>query len=936
VGRARPKVENATVLTDRGTLIRGGVAEVFSWGKTTGKTAYARDPEYYLRMRRAGLNAVRIVCFDAWQRTNQYPHWDLSADWDRAQFLEELDCAVQLATAEQMYVLIDYHDIGYLDLDHAMQFWSIVAPRYADQSNVFFELSNEPVAFHPETYTDDDLRKQEKLFPHVRTLAPDTHLVLLTFANTALPLVPENNPIAGLLLRMRGIDWSNASVGIHPYRTLSSKVLHQIQERAPILITELDLPNHAGGLPNLYTSMDGCEYAHQAMERNGISWFGWSIEGPEKFELNFERGVLEDAKAKGYSWEHDHPLPAPFSIGSIVADLFRKPTMRDAIRIMGIARSQILTCMGLAMVAALLDGAMMLSLLPVSTGAAEGSFDFLWASGILAKLRPHVPAAVSSFKGTFLALAIFIFVMGLVKNAAHYGLHLYVSHLYRLFSSKLANAAFRRYLLFGKPFFDKHGAGSTASILDYNHDLLNLLKKLLELISETLIVAIYLAVMLVISWRLTIVSLLVFPAMHFIRQWIAWQTRKPIEHSQARTLRVAARSFEIHRSMPLFRSFTKEEAAAEQHAALQEEIRKSDFRVWLYEGLLPRAQEMTTLAALLLILILAFLVERGQVSAAKLFVFFFISRLALPRLSVYHELELEFAKKMPRVELFLSLFNDNGKYITPPAVRQFPELKDGIYFQELTFAYPDRDPVLHAIRFTIQKGKVTAIVGPSGSGKTTIASLLLRYYDVAPHTISVDGICLREFSAESIRRNIAVVSQEVILFDDTLRENIAFGADHDPSDEEIDRVVRAAALEDVVASLPKGLDTMIGSEGTMLSGGQRQRVALARALLKRAPILILDEATSSLDLETERVVQDALDHAIKGATTIVISHRMATIQRADRIVVMEHGRVVETGNVPELIEQRGRFYKMWQAQRFDWEDADAPALKTPADPHSPC
>jgi subfamily B ATP-binding cassette protein MsbA len=566
---------------------------------------------------------------------------------------------------------------------------------------------------------------------------------------------------------------------------------------------------------------------------------------------------------------------------------------------------------------------MLLMLLPISLGAAQGSFEFLWSHPLLASVKPHIPAATMTYAGTFLSLALFVFGIALAKNGAHYGLHLYVSHLYRVFSARLATAAFRRYLVFGKPFFDTHKAVETAAVLDYNHDLVNLLKKLLELVSETLVVGIYLAVMIVISWKLTVISLLVFPAMYLIRQWIARRSRTAVERSLAKTLSIAERSFEIHRAMPLFRSFTLEEKAARDHAGLIEEIRRSDYHVWLYEGLLPRAQEVTTLAALLLVLIVAFAVERGGVTAAKLFVFFFISRLALPRLSVYHDVELEFSKKLPRARRFLSLFNDNAKYITPPGTRTFTELQDAIYFQKLTFSYPDRDPVLRQVSCRIPRGTITAIVGPSGSGKTTLVNLLLRHYDIAPHTLALDGHCIREFTVDSLRRHIAVVSQDVMLLDDTLRANLVLGVAGDLSDTELTRVIHQAALTDVVRALPLGLDTPIGWNGTMLSGGQRQRVALARALLKRAPILILDEATSSLDVETEQFVQTAIESAGGGCTILLISHRLATIRRADHVVVLEDGRVVESGGLHEVLARNGVFFRMWQAQRFDWEEPRA-------------
>jgi subfamily B ATP-binding cassette protein MsbA len=925
MARQRVRTENGTVLTDRGTPLRGGVVEVFAYGKENGKTAYACDPEYYRMMRNARLNAVRVVYCDAWQKSNGFAHWDLDADADRTAFLTELDTVVKLATDNDLYVLIDYHDIGNLDQEHASEFWRIVAPRYADHPGVFYELANEPVAYHPESYKDDDLRKQESLYHLIRSLAPDTHIALLSFANTALPLVPEGNPMVDVVRRLKGIDWTNASVGVHPYRMLTSEILVALQEYVPVIVTEVDLPNHAGGLPNLYTAIDAAEYGHQPLERRGISWFGWNIDGPEKLKKHFERGVLQDAKAKDYLWEPDFPIPKPFSAGSVVLGLFREPPMRDALETMGVRSQQIAICIALAMFAAILDGLMMLSLLPISTGAASGSFDFIWEGRWMMLLRHHLPASLLTFRGTFVGLALVVFAMGIAKNGAHYSLHLYVSHLYRIFSARLANAAFRRYLVFGKAFFDRHGAGTTASILDYNHDLLNLLKKLLELVSESAIVAIYLVVMVVISWKLTLVALLVFPTMHLVRRWISSRARKPVEQSQLKTLRAAAKSYEIHRGMALYRAFTREEEAARTHAGLMEQIRKSDFHVWLFEGLLPRAQEVTTLAALLVILILAFATDRGQVSAAKLFVFFFISRIALPRLSVFHEVELEFFRNMPRVRMFLDLFNDNGKFITAPGFRDFAGMEHGIFLQKLTFCYPDREPVLRNVSFRIPKGKVTAIVGPSGSGKTTIANLLLRYYDVAPHSIAIDGLCIREFRPADLRRHIALVSQDVILLDDTLRGNLTFGVDGEISDAELNRVIRDTALEEVVASLPFGLDTMVGSDGMTLSGGQRQRVALARALLMRAQVLILDEATSALDGETEELVQAAMESALKGRTSVVIAHRMSTIRRADQIVVLENGQVVEEGSLQELLDRKDRFYKMWEAQRFDWETSACPA-----------
>lgn len=918
MSRGRVRIENGTVVSDRRTLLRGGVAAVYAWGRQTGETAYTTTPAYYRRLLRARLNAVRVVCFDPWHRSNNYPHWDVGKDEDRQAFLSELDCIVELAAAHELYALIDYHDIGAYDLSYAKTFWEMIAPRYACRAHVFYELMNEPVSWWPEAYTDEVLRDQEELYRHVRRLAPETHIVLLSFANSCKDFSPQPNAhmseVAG---RLRGIDWNNASVAFHPYRTITSESILALRERVPVLCTELGLPAHAGGQHHLFMGIDGAEYGEQAMEAIGVSWFCWHEHGPVDLEKYFERGVLPDAAAKGYLWEPDYPIPTGLAAHSAIAAFFRSFPVGEAVRAMGLERAHVAVSVALAVISAMLDGAMLLTLIPISQGAASGSFDFVWRSPLLHWLAAGMPPAVRGYTGTFLLLAVFAFLIGLLKNLAHYGLHLYTGFRYGIFSARLANFVFRRYLSFGKAYFESHSAGHMAKVIDYNHDLLNLFKSLLRLISETLLVAAYLAVMVTISWRLTVVALLVFPALYVLRRWIAARTAKSVEVSQNRTLRIASQSFEVLAAIPLFRAFAREEQAGQAHLAIMEQVRNSDFRVWVYEGLLPRAQEVTTLLALLVILTAAFGVEHGgPTHIAAMFVFFFIARLTLPRLSVFHEVELEFAQKMPRMRDFFDVFNQNGKYILSEGTREFDELTDSIRFQHLTFGYPGRKPVLHDVSFEIPKGRMTALVGPSGAGKSTLASLLLRYYDILPHTIVLNGKNLRDFKIASLRRNITLVSQQVLLLDDTLRNNITFGAEGEVLESALKRAISDACLEDVVDSLPKGLETRLGADGVTLSGGQRQRVAIARALLKNAPVLLMDEATSSLDSETERLVRQAIENAVRGCTSLVIAHRLSTIQHAHKVVVLDAGRLVEEGTLRELLERRGRFYAMWEAQKF--------------------
>lgn len=247
-----------------------------------------------------------------------------------------------------------------------------------------------------------------------------------------------------------------------------------------------------------------------------------------------------------------------------------------------------------------------------------------------------------------------------------------------------------------------------------------------------------------------------------------------------------------------------------------------------------------------------------------------------------------------------------------PDAKPLEEFKDEIKIKGVSFAY-DAEKVLSEIDFTVKRGQIVALVGPSGGGKSTLVNLISRFYDPGEGTVKIDGMDLRDMTIKSLRDKIGLVTQETLLFNDTVKENICYGHD-DADDEQLKSVAKAANAHMFIKDFPQGYDTVIGERGLKVSGGQRQRIAIARAIYKNPPILIFDEATSQLDTESEKLVQDAINHLMEGRTVIVIAHRLSTIQHADKIVVIDKGRIVDTGSHEELLDRNPLYTKLYEMQ----------------------
>jgi len=309
------------------------------------------------------------------------------------------------------------------------------------------------------------------------------------------------------------------------------------------------------------------------------------------------------------------------------------------------------------------------------------------------------------------------------------------------------------------------------------------------------------------------------------------------------------------------------------------------------------------------------LVTEGKLTAGKLFTFLIYTITIAGSVSALASFFSAYQESVGAAERVFQLIELSSPIVDPPAPKPLPARIEGrIGFEGVSFRYhPEGALALNEVSLEVAPGEIVALVGRSGAGKTTMASLLPRFWDVTSGRITVDGIDIRELRLTELRRAIGLVPQEPALFSGTIRENIAY-ARPEAALAEIESAARAAHAHEFIERLPGGYDTMVGERGVKLSGGQRQRVALARAILKDPRILVLDEATSSLDTESERLIEDALERLLVGRTTLIIAHRLSTVRRADRLVVLDHGRIVEIGTHAQLLAQGGVYAGLYQLQ----------------------
>ena len=480
----------------------------------------------------------------------------------------------------------------------------------------------------------------------------------------------------------------------------------------------------------------------------------------------------------------------------------------------------------------------------------------------------------------------------------------------------LRKELFDSYLYLPASFYDRNSAGQLISKLAYNSEQVAsaATKAIVSAFRDIMLLVYLLIVMISINAKLTAVMLMLVPVVALVVTTISRKFRKisrNIQESMGDVAHVTEEAVVGQRVVKIFQGQASENKRFDR---VNERTRRLHMRMVATHML---SSSMVQLAAGLAMVILMLVATRPamleQITAGTFTSIFFAMVATIPPLKRLTTVQAQLQKGIAAAEsIFVVIDTEKEKN---SGTRTIARATGDLEFDNVSFKYENSEkPILEDISLRLPAGSVTALVGHSGSGKTTLAGLIPRFYNYNRGRILLDGYELTEYKLDNLREQIALVSQEVVLFNDTIAGNIAYGALAGTDREAITRAARAAHAMEFIEQLPEGIDTRLGESGTLLSGGQRQRLAIARALLKDAPLLILDEATSALDSESERVIQDAFKEVMKDRTTLVIAHRLSTIENADQVIVLRRGKVIEQGTHDELLAQNGAYARLYQTQ----------------------
>jgi len=420
-----------------------------------------------------------------------------------------------------------------------------------------------------------------------------------------------------------------------------------------------------------------------------------------------------------------------------------------------------------------------------------------------------------------------------------------------------------------------------------------------------------LTILFVMNWRLCLLILLLLPAIVLVARFFGRRLKALSTAIQDETARASTILEEVLSGIRIVKSFVREDYerarfAAQVHRTLDIVLR----RARIMAVFVPTITFATFAAAAAVLWYGGSQVIRGTMSPGDMIAFVLYAGLLIGPFGTFARLFSHIKEAQGALERVFEILDTRPDVADAPNAQPLPPVRGYVAMEGVSFSYDGHTTVLSDLTFKVQPGEVVAVVGPSGSGKTTLINLVHRFYDPVTGVVTIDGHDLKSVTIKSLYQQIALVPQEMHLFGGTIRDNIRYGR-VSASDEEIVAATRAANAHEFIIAFPDGYDTLVGEKGVNLSGGQRQRIAIARAVLKDPRILILDEATSSLDTESELLVQDALDRLMAGRTTFVIAHRLSTIQKADRILVLDKGRLVEEGTHAALLDKKGLYYHLY-------------------------
>ena len=507
-----------------------------------------------------------------------------------------------------------------------------------------------------------------------------------------------------------------------------------------------------------------------------------------------------------------------------------------------------------------------------------------------------------------------------LSNISRYMAQFFMCRIRNGLVERLRNDIYKKITILPVSFFNSKRRGDLMSRM--SNDLGDIdwcVENLQSVLKEPIQILVFTSILLFVSWRLFVLFLLVLPPGVWMIVRIGKRLKRRSQRGQNELGGLTAIIEESLASLKAIKSFGREDDREGHFRKVNSDYAHTMVKVTRTRELSgPMSEIFGTLALVMILIIGGWQVIDGSIQPSIFIFFVIIYARVIPPFNALVKMYNALLKANASAERFLEVLDADEVIVEKPGALQLPPFSDRIEYRDVSFRYRADDGdhwVLSHINLVVPKGMTVAVVGPSGAGKTTMVDLLPRFYDCTSGVIMVDGHEIRDLNINSLRSQFGLVSQNCILFNDSVANNIAFGVE-DYNLEDIRSAARIANADEFISAMPQGYDTSIGDRGLNLSGGQRQRLSIARAVFRNTPILILDEATSALDSESERAVQQALDALMKGRTSIVIAHRLSTIRNADMIVVLDKGVIVEQGTHDQLLAQEGLYKKLVDMQSF--------------------